>query len=97
MQWDDLHGPQRGLVPAEALIHDGDDMICAEDILAAAQPVGLPYGDLPSTLSISDLPDRLRAAGLWTVEDLARNPQRLRVICDTYASRVLRMVISLGR
>lgn len=97
VQWLDPQGMHRGLVPAEMLERDGDDMVCPEDVLADAEPVGLPYGELPDTLSITDLPHRLRAAGLWTAEDLARNPQRARAICNTYASRLLRMVTSLGR
>ncbi len=74
IEWFDLEQHiHRGWVPTEVL---NEDMNVDAKVLSKAAPYGIPFeGLLPSTtIEPVQLADSLRKRGLWTAEDILRNP-----------------------
>ncbi len=72
VEWLDGEQQQRATVPATAVVHNQ----VAEDVLLAGVPYGVPWADL---VQLTATPDAVQAelyrVGVWTVDDLRRNPQ----------------------
>lgn len=72
VEWLDGEQQIRATIPVTAVV---DDLV-AEDVLAAGIPYGVPWGEL---VQLTATPEAVQAelyrVGVWTVEDLRRNPQ----------------------
>ena len=76
VEWDEGDDQRRGFVPVKEI--EGGK--CGEDGLGAAIPYGAPWEqfiDL-SELNAETLARNLRRLGVWTADDLERNPKALR-------------------
>lgn len=62
---------KRAIIPA-SVIHD--DLTVSQDELEMGIPYGIPWENITLTATSQALADHLRANGIWTREDLERNP-----------------------
>jgi len=71
VEWQDKHGIHRASLPAPV----GESV--SQELLDAAPPYGVPWADAPIRAFTGDeLQAALYAAGVWTSEDVMRQPQK---------------------
>ena len=72
VEWQDKHGLHRASLPAPV----GEKV--DQELLDAAPPYGVPWADAPIKAFTGDeLQAALYAAGMWTSEDVMKQPQRV--------------------
>ena len=72
VEWLDGTMPMRGYVPRAKV---GDDLTVPQNLLDKAIPYGVDWTKAKMTVDPQALCQRLRDAGIWTHDDLARNPR----------------------
>lgn len=74
VEWVDRKGVHRGLIPAGKVVNGKVD----QDTLDAAIPYGIPWAEFPlPKVTGEDLQAAMYAAGMWTPEDVMRQPQKV--------------------
>lgn len=72
VEWHDKKGLHRASIPADLIAEKVD-----QELLEAAPPYGVPWADAPiKALTGDDLQAALYAAGVWTSEDVQKQPQK---------------------
>ena len=73
VEWHDKKGLHRASIPTDKLAEKVD-----QELLEAAPPYGVPWADAPiKALTGDDLQAALYAAGVWTCEDVQKQPQKV--------------------
>jgi len=78
VQWSTVDGLKRGYVPANEVSADGK---CPADVLSASIPYGAPWEEILEEIlrmrprTADEFANSLRAHGIWTAEDIERNPR----------------------
>lgn len=72
VEWLDGDQQNRVMIPVTAVV----DGLVADDVLSAGVPYGVPWAELVQlTATAEKIQAELYRVGVWTVDDLRRNPQ----------------------
>jgi hypothetical protein len=76
VQWLEGNSLRRGWIPTTAV---NDDFEVKDSVLKKAAPYGLPFEKfLPKfTITPTDLADSLHRYGVWTFDDVQKNPNQI--------------------
>lgn len=93
VEWMDGNHPNRAWVTPDMIVSEGD---ASATVIhpAGGIPYGVDWSALISTqIDADEIEQRLKGAGVWTVEELQRNPRAAQGIISRVAAGVLQALL----
>jgi len=98
---DSAGNPHRISVPSESVTVESDDetIFASEEVLEAGIPYGIPFGDRLKDIhaSAKELENALHRNGVWTAEDVLKNPEGVKGALFSMLSPSMSSIVKIAR